>query len=314
MWSFSDKILRRIGKISFLVFLLNISFYSIAQNGPFTQYLNNEFIINPAYAGSDDALSLTAVYRSQWSNIEGMPVSQTLSAHSLIKSQNSAMGIILNNDRIGIHKNFTALAAYSYRINFTGEKYLALGIQTGIKNIQSNYSSLLPYAQNPLDPKISSADFNLTRFEAGFGILYTSDRFNFSLSIPSYPVNGEVKTDSLTYYLDKTSVFLLSNYKITVSNNLNIYPGVLINYTKGLPVTYDANLQAEINEVLTFGVSYRHQSSINFLMQAVILPQLKIGYAFDYPTGKNSIFEKGSNELMINYIFNSKKSGIRNPR
>ncbi|NMM49606.1 PorP/SprF family type IX secretion system membrane protein [Marinigracilibium pacificum] len=297
-----------------LVFLSGKVSMCIAQNGPFTQYLNNEFILNPAYAGADDALSLTAIYRSQWSNIEGMPVTQTLSGHSLIKNNNSGVGATITHDQIGIHRNITAVGAYSYRINLSNDRYLALGFQAGIKNIQSNYTQLSQYAQNPLDPKIANADFNYTRFDLGLGLLYTSEKFKLGISLPSYNTSKDKESDSLTYNFDESKYFLLTSYKIEMSSSLNIYPGILINYTAGLPITYDVNIQGELREVLTIGFSYRHQTSLNFLLQAVILPQLRIGYAYDYPSGKNALFDKESNELMLNYIFKHKKSKVINPR
>src|SRR5690606_28197832 len=49
-----------------------------AQQDPqYTQYMYNMNVHNPAYAGSKESLSLTALYRTQWSGMEGNPVTFT---------------------------------------------------------------------------------------------------------------------------------------------------------------------------------------------------------------------------------------------
>jgi len=55
---------------------------SNAQQLPqFTQYMYNTISINPAYAGSRNALSIVALNRNQWAGFDGGPQTQTLSIH-----------------------------------------------------------------------------------------------------------------------------------------------------------------------------------------------------------------------------------------
>ncbi|MFN7015449.1 MAG: type IX secretion system membrane protein PorP/SprF, partial [Bacteroidia bacterium] len=41
------------------------------QDGLFSQYMVNHFVINPAYAGSRDAVSTFLINRNQWISIPG---------------------------------------------------------------------------------------------------------------------------------------------------------------------------------------------------------------------------------------------------
>ena len=55
---------------------------TMAQQLPqFTQYMYNTIAINPAYAGSRDALSIIALHRSQW---VGFDVLKTDNANDII--------------------------------------------------------------------------------------------------------------------------------------------------------------------------------------------------------------------------------------
>ena len=61
----------------FALFMLK----SQAQQDPhYTQYMYNMNVMNPAYAGSKESLSIGLLYRQQWVSVEGAPKSATLSA------------------------------------------------------------------------------------------------------------------------------------------------------------------------------------------------------------------------------------------
>ncbi|MES2627951.1 MAG: type IX secretion system membrane protein PorP/SprF, partial [Bacteroidota bacterium] len=63
--------------ISGLLLLLLGSTAICAQQVPrFTHYMNNTLVVNPAYAGSRDALTVTALHRSQWVGFKDAPVTQ----------------------------------------------------------------------------------------------------------------------------------------------------------------------------------------------------------------------------------------------
>ena len=67
----------------------------------YSQYMFNQFTINPAYAGSRDALSAVLLYRTQWVGLEGAPNTVNLSAHSPFQAKNMALGVNVVLDEIG---------------------------------------------------------------------------------------------------------------------------------------------------------------------------------------------------------------------
>ena len=65
-----------------------------AQQDPmYTHYMDNTLIVNPAYAGSRDALTVTALYRSQWVDFKGAPVNQTITMHAPLQNQHIGLGL-----------------------------------------------------------------------------------------------------------------------------------------------------------------------------------------------------------------------------
>ena len=79
---------------------------SMAQQAlQFSQYFSNQLVLNPAYAGADNSLSLTAVHRNQWSGVTGAPKTSTLSGHTVFKNARTGLGAILLLDEINIHSS-----------------------------------------------------------------------------------------------------------------------------------------------------------------------------------------------------------------
>src|SRR5687768_3116538 len=152
------------------------------QKVQFTQYMFNELVINPAYAGADEALSLTFIQRKQWTNIESSPSTQSLSAHSLLKKKNLGFGVTLVNDKIGVHRNLTALTNFAYHLRVAKHSYLSMGLQGGIHNRKSNYGMLA--GTSNVDPKLYDAHVTYTAFDLGMGFYFRSPRLHVGLSAP----------------------------------------------------------------------------------------------------------------------------------
>lgn len=315
-----DSIINYINSLKRIVYLTvictAISAYAAfgQQLGQFTQYVSNELVINPAYAGADEALSLTFVNRSQWSGIEGAPSTQTFSGHSLFKKEHIGLGMILINDKIGIHSNLSALGIYSYRLRINRDAYFSMGIQLGINHKSSDYASLTSQTQFPNDPTLSASKVKQTSLELGSGIYFKSPKLQVGLSAPKLFPGKSKYNDSVSLELDQSHYFLLASYLTPVNHNIKIQPGFLIKYLPGLTPSLDINFNTIIKDVLLFGVSYRSFGSINSILQAKVTPQLKFGYSFDFPTAKRYMINRSSHELMVKYIFEFSNHGISGSR
>src|ERR1041385_4503006 len=92
------------------------SYFVNAQQDPmFTHYMFNTIVINPAYAGSRDALTITALHRSQWVSFKGAPVVQSLTMHMPLKNDHFGVGLSILNDRIGPSNKTSVAGDFAYR-------------------------------------------------------------------------------------------------------------------------------------------------------------------------------------------------------
>lgn len=292
--------------------ILLISQKSYAQQKVhFTQYMYDGSVINPAYVGADEALSLTFINRNQWTGIEGAPTTQTLSAHTLFSKKQLGVGLLLHHEKIGVHQNFNLSTNYAYHLKVGTQRFISLGLQAGIHARRSDYGSIL--GANP-DPLITRSSVSDTYFDMGFGLYYRGPKLHIGLSVPEIIPNQFTLSDDANVDITEINQFLFAKYSVSVNENFEVEPGFLLKYIKGLPLSYDLNLLTTFRKVLGLGVSYRKSESVDFLMRLHLTPQLQFGYAYDFPIGSIADSANGSHEIMGRYIFKFKQSNVVSPR
>ncbi|UXX78948.1 type IX secretion system membrane protein PorP/SprF [Reichenbachiella carrageenanivorans] len=304
---------------AFLLAITLLSTVSLAQQqGMFTQYMFNGLAINPAYAGSHETLSLTALTRYQWVGIDGAPNTQSFSAHAPIKKEQIALGLQLFNDDIGVSKTFNMFAAAAYRINFD-KTTLSLGLQLGFSSYKSNVSTLNPIWDNN-DIALSEDVREPFKPNMGTGAYYYGDRFYLGLSLPTLfnaTINSfEIEDTGLTYEsgTSRRHVFLTGGYVFDLGHHFKLKPSGLIKYVAGAPIQMDINLNLLIDEVIWVGTSYRSGESLDFLLELQLTSSLRFGYAYDYILNDINMISSGSHELMLNYRIEFKKDRVTSPR
>jgi type IX secretion system PorP/SprF family membrane protein len=302
--------MKRTRKRTLSVILISISMlagnlcHAQQQRVQFTQYMFNNLIINPAYAGADEALSLTFIDRSQWSGVKNAPRTQTFSAHTLSSNKRMGLGMTLQNDRLGAQKNLSGLLVYSYHLKTGKNSVLSMGLQSGFHNTKRDYTSLTGSSN---DPQVQNLYITRTMFDFGAGVYFRAKDFRAGLSSPSLLTEKISLNDSVRVTLRSTNIFGFFSYVLKVNDEVDMMPSTLIKYAPGLPLGFDVNAAFIYRKLLTMGLSYRHNESVDFLMKAKVTPLLQLGYAYDYPTGILSRLSNGSHELMVNYLFKSRR-------
>jgi type IX secretion system PorP/SprF family membrane protein len=295
----------------FALLLISDSIYA-QQDALFTQYMFNGLVINPAYAGSQDALSATFAARKQWVGIDGSPSTQTLTAHSPLKNEKVALGLSFISDNISVTHQYGVNAIYAYRLLLKDGNKLSFGLQAGFTQFKSQYSQLATRTAN--DPSFSSDQVSGLLPNFGTGIYYSTHKFYAGFSVPHLISNLLNDTTVSRNSVQRRHYILHSGYVFTLSHDLKLKPSVLIKAIEGAPVQIDLNTNLLIREVLWLGVSYRSFSSLNFLTQVQITDQLRFGYSYDISVNKLNALNMGSHEIMLNYNFSFLKSKVVTPR
>ena len=306
----------RIGKLTFWILVFTgISFTSLAQQDPmYTQYMYNTLSVNPAYAGSRDALSLTGLIREQWVGIDGAPSTQSLTMHSPIYSDNMGLGLSVINDKVGPIHQTMLFADYSYSIQTTDNAKLAFGLKAGVNIFQADLLAL--HSNVSGDQAVYNADNKLLP-NVGVGVYYYSDKGYIGLSAPKL-LQQTIKSynnGTVTDNVERRHYFLIGGYVFSLSENIKFKPSFLVKAVEGAPLSIDLSGNFFFNDKFGIGLAHRLDDSFSALLQYYVTPQFRIGYAYDLTMTELRHYNSGSHELMVGYDFNFvEDTRIRSPR
>ncbi|MCX6332820.1 MAG: type IX secretion system membrane protein PorP/SprF [Bacteroidia bacterium] len=314
-------------KYTIILILLLISCRSYGQAGDsnrivlgypvYSQYLHNGLMINPAYAGTRDALSAALSYRMQWMGITDAPQLQTVSIHTPLKNDKVALGLNARFMQYGIAKSSSIYAIYAYNIRM-GNGKLSFGLKAGVDMSNTNYNGLQGIdLSDPVLPDNGKLSYIFPN--AGAGIYYFNNTIFAGAAVPSflfYRSTGNGKTQAYHSFNEYDLIFSAGGL-ITFSPGFKFKPSALLDLS-----LHDAQKinQLDINgnfiiaDLIWIGGSWRTTEQVIVgHLQVNIRQQLMIGFSYDYPAGRMNSYSKGSSEFVLRYEFGSKVSAS-NPR
>jgi type IX secretion system PorP/SprF family membrane protein len=292
------------GKIvSVLGLALLLSVTAIAQQRPvLSQYMFSGLVLNPAYAGRHDYTSFTAMYRDQWLNVPGAPKLTTFTTQTGIKDKKIGLGLMITDDKIGVHENLSVYGSYAYYIRLRNKAKLSMGLQGGFDMLRSNWDLLYLYDLG--DPSLSGSIINYFP-NFGAGLYYFTETFYLGFSAPYLLTSTLLQTDNLYEDVRHSRNYYITTGKIfDLSEKLKIKPSFLIRLEDNMPLAVDLNANFYYDELIDVGFSYRQGDSMIGILGLQVNKYLKFSYAYDYIISELSAYSKGSHELMLQYRIN----------
>ena len=282
-----------------------------AQQDPqYSQYMYNMNVVNPAYAGSKESLSLTALYRKQWSGLDGAPETFTFSGHSPI-SDKVGLGLSAVKDELGPISETNVYADFSYTLEVGDNTKLALGIKAGATFHDVGLTSL--ELQDPGDPFFSQ-DINNTYPNIGTGAFLYGENFYVGLSVPNLLSSVHLDENGLKYGNETNHYFLTGGYVFQVSENVKLKPSVLAKSAFDAPLSLDGNLNALFYDRFEIGASYRLDDSFSGLVGFQVTEYIRVGYAYDRVISEIEAVASSSHEIILSFDVFFKKRALRSPR
>lgn len=290
-----------------------------AQQAPmYTHYMYNTLVINPGYAGSRDALTITALHRSQWVDFKGAPTTQTLTIHTPLRNEHLGVGLSVANDKIGPTNKTAVFADFAYRMKLNKKSKLSLGLSAGANIFKADLAALQLDEQT--DPVFQNSISNHVTPNFGFGAYYSRERFYAGISAPDLLQNNYsvvTSPDGTTLEgKEQRHYYVIAGGVINLTDNLALKPTTFVKITVAAPVQADVTASFIIMKKLLVGAMFRSGDAFGGLIGYDVNEQFHIGYSYDWSYGlKTSKYNKGSHEIALRYdfIYSSKKQ-IHSPR
>lgn len=299
----------------------------------YSQYMFNNLLVNPAYAGYKEDINISLLNRNQWVGIKGAPNTQSIIADgAFFANNNVGLGLTVFNDRIGIQGQTAIMANYAYRLPVGDASRLSFGL--GVGAIQFSLNSDKAIVDDMTDPNFIGVQNHISP-DARLGIYFNNDHFYAGISANNLLANALNKNNERTRFiiLPPIHMFLTVGAIFNVNNDVKAKPSLMLRDDPNGYGNLDLNASFLFKDALWIGASYRtsvdmwkttntlsptfQQNSLVGLVEVFVAKQFRVGYAYDYSLSDLNAYSSGSHEISLGFILGSNKyrnSALTTPR
>jgi type IX secretion system PorP/SprF family membrane protein len=310
-----------------------------AQQKPhYTQYILNQYILNPALTGIENYTDVKISHRRQWVGIEDAPVTTYFTIHTPINKKDyrtsatsfevpgenprgknywedytaaaphHGVGFQMISDRTGPLNSFSAYATYAYHLGISARTSIAAGFGAGITKVSLN-ASRLNFA-TPGDPAVNNNSIiNRVRPDLNAGLyLYSADYF-IGLSAQQIIPENVRFSDSAGNKLGSRFVphlFATAGYRFLVGEDFNFIPSALVKYVSPVAPQVDLNAKLQYHDLAWIGANLRIRDGFSGMLGVNISNKVNVGYAYDYTTSGLNNYSKGTHEFILGFLIGNK--------
>ncbi len=319
-----------------------------AQQRPqYTQYILNNYILNPALSGIENYADLKVSARDQWVGLNGAPRTAYLTIQGPIGKKDyrttatsfdipgenprgqaywenytaaephHGVGLVVVNDRTGSFNRFSAAGTYAYHIGLNPTTNLSAGFSAGITMISIDKSKNDFGGGDPSDPATGNAisgELNRLRPDIGAGLwLYSRDYF-IGLSAQQIVPQKLAFVDDAAMPVKGRLIphtFLTAGYRFLLNDDINAIPSVMFKYIKGSSKNdfqVETNLKLQYRDDFWVGGSYRYQDGYAAMLGVNVSNTFNLGYSYDFTQTELRTVSKGTHEIVLGFLIGNKYS------
>ncbi len=325
-------------RIIVMMVLLGSQCLNAQQRPYYTQYIMNNYIINPAVAGIENYWDVKASHRLQWVGLQDAPVTTYLTIHGPLRKSDyeretatsfhadgsnprgpaywreylaaephHGIGFTILNDRTGPLNRFAAYGTYAYHIGLSPQTNLSAGISVGMTNMSLDASKLnFGNTATTVDPAVAgSGVINRIKPDISAGLwLYSKDYFVGIAAQQIIP--QQIAFSDNRVYLQNgrllPHLFVSAGYRIPVSDDISFLPSALLRYVTPLPLGFDVNAKFQYQDLLWAGGSYRYKDGFAAMVGVNLNHSINVGYSYDIQTSHLNTVSKGTHELLVGFL------------
>jgi len=283
------------------------------QPAQYSLHMFNNFSFNPAYAGIDNSLSVTAVFRKQWVNLPESPTTENVNAHMPLYLLHGGVGIEVENETLGNFQQTSALLAYDFQLPINRAGILSIGLSGGvvqrsldgtkIRTPEGQYTTEPPTTFTHNDPILPNGDESGTSVAVNVGLYFQSERLEAGISA----INLTEQTIDLTAleFKPERNYYFTATYTLDINRSLTLRPSILVksNFNQ---TQIDFSALLNYNDNFFGGASFRGYNSdsvdaVAFIGGVKLNEKITLAYSYDLTLSNLNTVSSGSHEILINY-------------
>ncbi len=327
-----------------ILFCCGMQWVMAQQQPHYTQYVINNYILNPAISGIENYTDIKLSHRHQWVGAFNgdEPVTTYFTMHMPLGKKDyrttatsfamdgsnprgknywedytaaaphHGIGVKIINDRTGPLNRFGAYASYAYHLGIGPKTSLAAGFEVGMRNLTLNSSKLVFDPNNPVavDPSVGNAT-ELNQFKPDFGAglwLYSANYFAGISAQQIIPQNVVFVDNAVTTETGKfvPHIFATAGYRFFVSQDITAIPSIMAKFVQPLPTQVDLNMKFQWRDRFWAGAGYRFQDGFNAMLGLNVSNTFNVSYSYDYTTSRINTISRGTHEIVVGFLLGNK--------
>lgn len=297
------KTLHRI--FSFALVGMTMQYVHGQQLPQLTQYQFNDYVFNPAIAGSRDMFELRSGHRYQWVGVQDAPRTFTLSGTSPI-GEKMGIGGYLFTDIVGPTRRTGVQFSYAYHLKLTDDLKLSLGLSAGLLQFLIDGSKITLH--DPSDPAMDDQLRGELLPDAKFAFFLYHPRFWFGATAPQLLRNNVYFFDQRTSGLSRMEnhYYATGGYRFLLGEDWRLEPSFLLKYVEPVPPKLDLTATLRYREKIWVGATYRTNDAWAAMVGCWVKESFQFGYSYDIITSNLRNYSTGSHEVMLALTFGKK--------
>lgn len=262
-----------------------------------TQYQFNDYVVNPAVAGSRPFFEIRSAHRYQWVGIQDAPRTFTFSGSSPVGEKMGVGGYIFT-DIVGPTRRTGFQFSYAYHLKLTQDIKLSLAVSAGMLQFLIDGSKI--QFHDPGDPVLDEQLRGDLLPDAKFGFYLYGERFWFGATAPQLLQNK-------VYFLDQASTlsrmedhyYMIGGYRLPIGDDWRVEPSFLLKYTTPVPLKIDVTATIRYKDTFWLGAGFRTNDAYSAMVGYWLKKTFQFGYSYDIITSNLQNYSTGTHEVML---------------
>jgi type IX secretion system PorP/SprF family membrane protein len=295
-------------KVVYIVIFLLLGNLTFSQQVPlYSQYMLNDYVFNPAIAGTKDYYQVKSNNRYQWVGITDAPRTYTLSVCGPHRNRDMGFGGYIFNDVTGPTSRTGIYGTYAYNVRIKDDLRFSSGLSIGMLQYKIDGSKIILHDAG--DQTLSDGLYVDYLPDANVGLYIYSSKYSFGISANQL-FNNNIKfneVEQLGINTIKSHFMANGAYLFDISSDFQVEPSLMLKFVSPAPIQADINARVIYKEMVWLGFSWRTKDALAVMIGYNYQDQLMFGYSYDITTTTLRKYSSGTHELMIGVRFNKIK-------
>lgn len=287
-----------------ILFVLFSRIVSAQQNVQYSEFMLNDYGLNPAVAGNSKGLMFMVGRRVQWAGFAYAPETNFASVTKSFGKKGykrywHGVGAYVEQDKFGIFSNKAAYASYAIHLKLSSKYYFSFGLAAGVKSYAVTNSVF-----NENDPALMTRAPKVIVPDIIPGVYLYSKKIIAGLAIRNLykntlrQGNKEIGTNSK---LIPNAYFTIGRKFVSQGYDFIFVPAIHMQASFiSIPVT-NFNCMVYYRKRVGVGLTYRMHDAVSGMIQVRIFSNIVIGFAYDYTISKFKAANANSTEVMFGF-------------